>query len=853
MANASLPIEVILTELLEATRGTQRVIVQAPPGAGKTTIIPVALLQTGWVNGRIILIQPRRLAAYAAASRMAGLLGETVGQTVGYRTRHDSAVSKATRIEVVTDGIFLRWIQSDPALGGISAVLFDEFHERTVAMDLGLGFALEAHHALREDDDPLYLIVMSATLDGPRFAEWLDAAFFESAGRLYPVDIHHSPLLARQVLSQHIAQVTLAAMRGDPGDALVFLPGFREINQVRRALTDAVPSGVVVHSLHASLPQTEQMAALNPAAAGQRKIVLATNIAETSVTIEGIRIVVDSGLARVSRHDERRGLDMLETRRVSLASARQRTGRAGRTSSGICHRLWSRADEATMAAFDEPDILKTDLVPVALELAQWGAPDFPSFKLPTQPNPDAWTRALQILQSLGAMDSAGRLTPQGQQLSELGMHPRLGLLLLTHRHTALASAALGCAALMSEGDPLRFPGESPHADIRLRLASWQHAPTFGVLQRNTWQGIQKTVKQLARRTRSTWEPEAADSEGIAEALAQAWPDRIAQLREHSATRYRMMDGRGVKLNNDDSLAGSPWLVVLDTAGQAGGATTQRMPGETAARELTVVLACSIGRGELENALGHLFRQREVMAWNKQRQRVDTEHQLVLGELVISSQAVQKPWSAALSLAVRQCLLEQLIADRGAALPWSDRTSQLRARMQWLHQQDPEQWPDMSDQRLFGDITALDEWLGPDLDQRASFASLASIDLTAALKRRLSWAQWPQLDQLAPVSLSLKNGQTVEVDYQDERGPVIRVRLQALFGLDEHPRLGNGATLLIELLSPARRPLQVTSDLPGFWSGSYREVAKEMRGRYPKHPWPDDPAQAVATTRAKPRR
>ncbi|MAM89824.1 MAG: ATP-dependent helicase HrpB [unclassified Hahellaceae] len=853
MPDQHLPINAILADVLASLRQQHRVVVQAPPGAGKTTAIPIALLNSNWLPGRIILIQPRRLAAFAAANRMASMLAEPVGQTIGYRTRHDSAVSKATRVEVVTDGIFLRWIQNDPALEGVSAVLFDEFHERTVAMDLSLAFAVESQLALRESADPLYLLVMSATLDGRQFSEWLEAPFHESAGRLFPVEVRHRPSASRIPVGQHVSQVILQALAADPGDALVFLPGFREINQVRRTLLESLPSATVLHSLHASLPQSEQLAALRPAPAGQRKVVLSTNIAETSVTIEGIRIVVDSGLARVSRYDERRGLDTLETRKISLASARQREGRAGRMAPGVCYRLWSKADEATMSLFDEPDILTSDLVPVALELAKWGLTAFDEFSLPSQPKPVAWQAARGILHDLGAIEADGRLTPQGSRLADLGMHPRLGQLLLSHRDDELASAALACAALLSEGDPLRFPGEAPHSDIRLRLALWQRSPSFGVLQRSTWQSLQKIIKQLARRTSIEWAPQSTDLEGIAEALAQTWPDRVAQLRENSATRYRMADGRGVRLHNEDSLAGSAYLVVLDTSGQAGGSLGNGRHGESQARELTIALACALSKRQLESALAPLFVRREHIAWNRQRQTVEVESQQTLGELVISAQPMQRPWPLAVASEVKQQLLRQLAVENCAQLPWNEATRQLRARLQWLHQQHPEQWPDMSDRALLQSPEVLDEWLGPDLDQASGFASLGQIDLASALKRRLDWSQWTLVDQIAPASMALDNGQVVALDFSEERGPVMRVRLQALFGLKQHPRLPNGAPVLVELLSPAQRPLQLTSDLPGFWSGSYREVAKEMRGRYPKHPWPDDPANAPPTTRAKPRR
>lgn len=827
---AVLPIDAVLPDLLLQLQHHDRLVVQAPPGAGKTTRVPLALLEQPWLRGNILLIQPRRLAVYGAARFMASCLKETPGGRVGYRTRYDQKTSAATRIEVITEGLFLRRIQSDPALDGVSLVIFDEFHERSVNLDLGLAFAWEAQGALRDPADPLKLLVMSATLDGDRLSHWLDAPLLRSAGRCFPVETRYAPLPLSARADQHTASLILHALHTESGNLLVFLPGLREQQQMQQRLEDSgLPAGVQVFLLHASLPPDRQEQAIAPTRTGERKIVLTTNVAETSVTIEGIRVVIDSGLVRVARYDERSGLEKLDTRFISAASAEQRRGRAGRLEPGVCIRLWSETAHSQLQPFTDPEMLHADLAPVALELAQWGSTDPAALPLLNPPPADRYARALTLLQALDALDARQRITPLGRQLAPLGLPPRLARLVWTQRNTDTTSAAIACAALLGEGDPLRFDGDSAQANLHLRLALWQsHAP-HGHLQRSTWQRIQHLARQTAQRLRVDWNPAQADHPDIGPALAQAFPDRVAQRRADSPTRYRMASGKGVQLGRQDALAGSPWLVILDTDG--------------AGNDPRVRLACALTLPQLKTALATHLQTSERIQWNDTRGAVEAEIQLQWGALVLERNRLPPPWPDAAGL----CLLAALQKNALDDLPWTDATTALLARLHWLHRQQPHQWPDFSRSTL--SATAAD-WLLPFLNGLYSLADVQKINLHDALKSRLDWNQWPLLDTQAPARLTLPAGTTHELDYRADNGPVLRARVQEFYGLTTHPTLPSGERILLELLSPARRPIQLTRDLPGFWRGSYADVAKDMRGRYPKHYWPDDPAQATATTQTK---
>lgn len=847
-ATAGLPVEAILDELLHSLRMKGTAVLQAPPGAGKTTLVPLALLRSGWCKQRIIVIQPRRIAAFAAAERMAGLLNEVAGDQVGYRTRFDSRISSATVVEVVTDGLFLRMIQDDPELEGVSAVLFDEFHERTVAMDLALAFALEARQSLREADEPLYLLIMSATLDGQALSDWLGAELTESAGRTFPVTAEYRPRPARVTIEAHAAASVQQILARETGDVLVFLPGFREINRVQRLLGQALPDGIDLHRLHAALSRDEQRAALAPAAAGRRKVVLSTNIAETSVTIPGVRIVIDSGLVRVSRHDEGRGTNLLQTERISAASAVQRQGRAGRTAPGIAIRLWSQTNQASLNDFDKPEILTTDLLPAALELACWGVSEIsagePGIDLPSAPDQLRLQRARKMLVDLGALDTDGRITRTGRRIHALGLHPRLGRLLVDLQtdsaHSQLASAALACVVILSEGDPLRFDGEPGQCDIALRLDLWNREPLFGKRDRNVWRSVERAIGRLARQLRLSLDFRQAGinsstgSTGLAALLTAAWPDRIAQRRS-SGAGYRLADGRGLKLGDNDALAGSDWLLVLDMGGSA--------------QEPTITLACQLDLDTIEQACRDKLKHSALTEWDDARKAVLAISRTQLGELILRQQNVQRPLPPSVAAQAVTTLIDELVDSAGCWLVWTEAAGRLRRRMQWLHERDPSAWPDTSDTALFASADAVMAWLGPDLEGVTSQAELQRADLGQALRRCLHWEQYQELETMAPERFRLASGLKLTIDYRLSSGEgqlgsaVISTRMQNLFGTSTHPCLADGTRLLVEPLSPAQRPVQLTSDLPGFWRGSYVEAAKELRGRYPKHYWPIDPANA----------
>jgi ATP-dependent helicase HrpB len=825
-----LPVAALLPAIADQFDRVDRMVIQAPPGAGKTTLIPLQLLNQ-FPTGRLLLIQPRRLAVYGAARQLARLLGEQPGEQVGWRTRYDRCLSPKTRLEVLTDGLFLRQIQQDPELRGVSLVIFDEYHERSVAMELGLAFALDAQTGLRDPATPLKLVLMSATLDGQTLADRLGATLLVSEGRCHPVQTRYVGTAPPGELAQHTVRVIRHALQEESGSLLVFLPGWSEIRQVQRLLEIGMPADSAVFPLHASLSPAEQEQAIAPPAPGQRKIVLATNVAETSLTIKGIRVVVDSGLVRVAHYDPWRGLDSLRTERISQASAEQRRGRAGRLTPGVCYRLWPESDQARLRPFAEPQIRHCDLLPVALELATWGVTDCNQLHLPDPPPSAALAEARRTLSQLGALDGAGHITALGRHLVSLGVSPRLALLMWEQRASPLASAAVACAAVLSEGDPLRFPNLPHEADLHWRLALWQPGQRRGEQHNGTWRRIQQLAQDFARRCGARWQADATDHPELSMALARAFPEQVAQRREQSPLRYRLANGRGAQLGRDDSLAGTPWLVVLDGRGPD--------------QEPWITLACTLTEEALIRALGDRLERRQVIRWNEAKQRVEAEQQLCIGALVVRSQPLPRPWPAA----ARDCLLEAVRRYGLGCLPWSDACRQWQARIGWLRRQALGEWPDLSDFNL---TATLEDWLAPALDGLDSLADLQRLDLHQVLLQQLDWPQHQWLEQRAPAQFLLPTGTSRTLDYDPEQGPILRERLQAFFGLTQHPCLPNGQPLLLELLSPAGRPLQITRDLPGFWRGSYIQVAKEMRGRYPRHPWPDDPTRAEPTLKAKPR-
>ncbi|MDY6920938.1 MAG: ATP-dependent helicase HrpB [Pseudomonadota bacterium] len=816
-----LPIESILPALLGTLQQHQLAVLQAPPGAGKTTRVPLAALQCPWLGGRILLIQPRRLAVYNAARRLAQQLGEATGSRVGLHTRYEREVSADTRIEVITDGIFLTRLQQDPELKGVGLVLFDEFHERSVNLDLGLAFALEARAALREPDNPLRLLVMSATLDGERLSQWLQAPLLVSEGRQYPVTTHYRPAPLDRNPIDHITQVVREALASQPGSLLVFVPGMGEIRAVQRRLEAAeLAPGVDLFPLHASLPRPQQQAALEPSPPGRRKVVLATNVAETSITIEDVQVVIDSGQVRVARYDERRGLDRLHTEMVSAAAADQRRGRAGRTGAGVCYRLWGESRQAGLKPFADPQILTTDLQPVALELARWGARDATELTLLDPPPAPRLARARAQLTALGALRADGAISPLGRQLASLGLSPRLALLVWSARGTAAAADTIACAALLTEGVPQGTSG----TDLRRHLEALNGTPAPG-----PWRRVRRLQQQLQRRLDRERPPGGDQVPAITlpQALARAFPDRIARQRSEQPRRYQLSNGKGLELAPGDALQQSLYLVVLDAGG--GGS------------DLRLHLACPITEAELTAALDEHIQSRETVAWDASREAVKAEQQHCLGALVLRRSPLLEPAPEA----VQATLMQALRARDLEPLPWNRETRQFCQRCNWWRQQNRPDWPDFSTPALAAE---LEHWLAPFLAGSNSFADLSQVNLLDALQHRLGWDQLEELDRCAPTAWPLATGRRA-LDYSND-GPTLSVRLQEVLGLDQHPCLADGTPITLELLSPARRPLQITRDLPGFWRGSYQEVAKEMRGRYPKHVWPEDPARAQATTLSK---
>jgi len=788
-------------------------VLQAPPGAGKTTVVPLALLDAGIVGGRILMLEPRRLAARAAAERMADTLGEITGQTVGYRIRGESKTSKSTRIEVVTEGILTRMIQSDPELSGIGAVLFDEFHERSLNADLGLALSLEIADALRDD---LILLPMSATLDGAPLAALLDAELITSEGRAFPVETiwRDTPLPKNQRIEEATAQTTLAALAETQGGVLVFLPGEGEIRRTEALLKPHLPSDTHLRPLFGAMPFSEQRAAIRPAQPG-RKIVLATSIAETSLTIEDIRVVIDAGRARRARFDPASGMSRLVTERVTRAEATQRAGRAGRVAPGRAYRLWTRGEEGALAPFPPAEIEAADLTGLALELALWGAApeDLPFL---TQPNPGAMAEAQALLASLGALDVQNRITPHGKQLARLPLHPRLAHML------ALAGPnAAPLAALLSDRDPL---SRSAPADLTLRLDALSNPARFTrerpyQINRPALERIRTEAKRLAKLANRA--PKVAFNP--AEMAALAYPDRIAQRRKGDVPRYVLSGGKGAVLDEADPLANAPFLVVTDTDGNP--------------REARIRQAIAITGSEIRSLFPDQINWTDTCTWVKRDRRVTARQQERLGAITLDDRI----WKNAPADAITTAMLDGV---RDLGLAPSPAAQRLRARVA-LARAAGEDLPDMSDDAL---MQTLDTWLAPHLTGVKSAQDWKGFDLLPALKAMLTWDQAQRLDTLAPPHFTTPLGHRIPIDYSGDH-PEIELRLQELFGQRVHPTVA-GQPLRVTLLSPARRPVQTTLDIPGFWAGSYADVRKDMRARYPKHPWPEDPTQADPTLRTK---
>ena len=826
-----LPIESIIDSLVDQFQQQSRLVIQAPPGAGKTTRIPIALLQQAKPKGKILLIQPRRLAVYSAARQLAHNLSQAVGNTVGYRTRYDKKVGPNSQIEVITDGLFVNQIQNHSELKDVSVVIFDEFHERSTNMDLGLAFALETQAALRDSDNPLHILVMSATLNGEHLSQWLQAPLLASEGRCFDVQIHYRPPPPNQYLEQQITQLVIQSLHQEAGNILVFLPGMKQIRRLQQQLQQASLDGnVQVLPLHASLPAQAQQQAILPCPKGIRKVVLATNVAETSITIEDVRVVIDSGLARVARYDERRGFNQLVTEPISAASAAQRSGRAGRTQAGICYRLWGESKQASLKAFADPQIVTDDLSPIVLQLARWGVSDPSQLMLLSHPSAEAYQRAQNLLYSLGALQSNYSISEFGRQIANLPLPPRLAALVWHSRGQTFFRDCCFIAALLSEGDPVSQPPELFQADVDLRLNLQSHNDQFA--QANRLKQVKKVSQQLQHIAAKTSQPNLPPSNLVIH-LAQAFPDRIAKQRQATSKRYQMSNGKGVKLQDNDKLDQHPYLVVLDCDGDP--------------KEPYVRLASSIGSKQLRQALKPQILSQDKVIWDSVKQQVQAQRHETLGQLSLGCENMAKPWSAEIQQQAQLLLLDAIKSEDLQPLPWSNNSKQLLSRLTWLQQQNPEQWPEVSLANL---TQQAEHWLLPFLNNMFSFKQLEKLDLDAALLSLIPWGQQQSVDQLAPSHWPLATGRQQQVDYSDPGGPLLSAPMQAFYGLTQHPRLAQGYALRLQLLSPARRPLQITQDIANFWSGSYVQIAKEMRGRYPKHHWPEHPQQAEATEKPK---
>ena len=816
--DTSLPIDVALPQLTAALARNDAAVLVAPPGAGKTTRVPLVLLDEPWAKDRkILVLEPRRLAARAAAARMASTLREQVGDTVGLRVRFDSKVTKRTRIEIVTEGVFTRLVLDDPSLEGIAAVLFDEFHERSLDADLGLALARDAQLGLRPD---LKLLVMSATLDGARVAALLgNAPVVESEGRAFPVETRYLGRDQRAPIERQVADAVERALRAESGSALVFLPGAGEIRRTEELLKERVRDTTIdIVGLFGALDAREQDRAISPSPPGRRKVVLATSIAETSITIEGVRVVVDSGLARVPRYEPDVGLTRLETVRVSRAAADQRRGRAGRTEPGICYRLWDEPQTGSLEAYTRPEILSADLSSFALDLAQWGTTDTSQLAFLDAPPQAAMNEAWTLLGEIGAIDDNGRITEEGRKLRALPLPPRLARMVVDAAAQGGGEMAAAIAAILTE----RGLGGND-VDLGHRLENFRRDRSRRA----------EDARAMVRRwaaTAGNRNKDNAQSPGAL--LVLAYPDRVARNRGGSGGAFLLANGRGGMIDPASSLAREMYLVVAELAGVAASGR--------------IVLAAPITLEEIEHDFAGRIEDSETVTFDTSSTSLRARRTRRLGALVLAEQT--RP-VASDSESAR--LLAEGIAGIGVhKLPWSKAQLQLRNRVMFLRRAEGDEWPDLSDDAL---SRAATEWLAPFLTGKTSLQQISADDLAAALDAALPWNLRKRLDGEAPTHFAAPSGSQVPIDYEAEEGPKLSIRVQELFGLGVHPTIAGGRVpLLIELLSPAHRPVQMTRDLPGFWRGSYKDVRSDLRGRYPKHPWPDDPLTAPATRRAKPR-
>ncbi|UTS91362.1 ATP-dependent helicase HrpB [Rhizobium anhuiense] len=810
-----LPVSHVLPAVGTALAERRRAVLSAPPGAGKTTLVPLYLLDQAWRgDGKIILLEPRRLAARAAASRMASLIGEQVGGTVGYRMRLDNRISAATRIEVVTEGVFARMILDDPELTGVSTVIFDEFHERSLDADFGLALALDVQSALRED---LRILVMSATLDVERVAALLDhPPVIESLGRSFPIDIRYQDRPGGERVEDAITRAILDAHANEAGSILAFLPGQAEITRTVERLQGRFEAETLIAPLYGNLSQKEQDAAIRPASQGTRKIVLATSIAETSITIDGVRIVIDSGLQRLPVFEASTGITRLETVRVSRASADQRAGRAGRTEPGIAVRLWHQGQTAALPAFTPPQILSSDLSGLVLDLAHWGVQDPASLAFVDQPPETTLREARVLLGQLGALDKDGALTARGKVMRDLALPPRLAAMVVSAGEAGYARDAAMIAVLLTEQG---LGGTSVDIEERLRRFKAERGERA------------EASRRLAGRLASGLDSGAATAPALAgQLLLHAFPDRIA-LQRGGRGRFVMANGRGAELPETERLAGSQMLVIADLTGRAAQAR--------------VLAAAEVTRGDIEAELPGEIKSGDQIFFDRQSRQIRARRATRLGAIIFDETPLPRPSGVAVTQAlvdgVRELGLDQLAFSKEAI--------QLRERIGFLHRTIGEPWPDVSDDAL---LSRLDDWFAPFQMEARGLSEISAAGLSNGLMSLVPHELQRDLSRLAPTHFEAPTGQRHPIQYEGEE-PVLTIRVQELFGLKQHPAIAGGRLpLLLELTSPAHRPIQTTRDLPGFWAGSWKDVRADMRGRYPRHPWPERPEDALPTTRAKPR-
>jgi ATP-dependent helicase HrpB len=845
-ATNQLPIHDVLDTLrLRLDEGDQAVL-QAPPGAGKTTIVPLALLDQAWLGGRkILVLEPRRVATRAAAIRMAQLLGEPVGQTVGYRIRLDTCVSERTRIEVITEGILTRRLQRDPGLEDVGLVIFDEFHERNLDSDLCLALALQGRELFREGP-PLKLLVMSATLDGEAVAALLgQAPLITSTGRQHPVEVHYGqPYQLRDSIIGPVVAVVRRALAERQGSILVFLPGQREIRSVARRLSDELDTEeqqLLIASLYGGLSLERQQQAMEPAPPGKRKIVLSTNLAETSLTIEGVEVVIDSGLAREAIFDPVTGMTRLATRRISRASAIQRQGRAGRLGPGHCYRLWSEEQQQRLVPQALPEILQADLAPMALQLLAWGVSD-PQELAWLDPPPRAhYAQGVDVLEMCGAVfrNAAGtrQLTPHGVRLAQMPLHPRLAHMLLVGCDIHATETACLLAAVLSERNPMVDQGVDIHHSLAVLLGEKRCVPELQHWFRRTWD----QARRYARLAGEIHKPRdyalgVEPDQVVGVLLASAYPDRIGRLRPgDGGTHYQLSNGRSAVIPADDELAGREWLAAAELGGRVGE------PADS------IYSAAALEPANFRDILSSLVREEEQVEWDYRSEQFVAERRRRVGSIQLAAEPL-----AEVSEEARSRALLGVVRKRGLdILPWTNALEQWRARVMLLHRvhatgaENP--WPELDDQSL---LDSLEEWLLPYLNDVRRLEDFRKLDLKSILQARLRWPLPLELEQLAPERIAVPSGSSIAVDYSQDP-PVLAVKLQEMFGCEDTPTIANGRVpLLLHLLSPAQRPLQITQDLAGFWRTGYQDVKREMKGRYPKHPWPDNPLEAVATRQTK---